>query len=71
MSNVEDALLFIVTWITAPGCCLKCGALNGRQWTIPYLQQVVLLKDTLTHPHCKCEVDVQVDINLDKLQLKE
>lgn len=44
-------------WLTAPGCCDKCGALNGKIVKInaPFVEGKYLADPPL-HPHCRCDV---------------
>jgi hypothetical protein len=67
---IEDALLFIVSWIAQPSCCRKCLALDGYTWEVPNnIEEVTRQKEMMSHPNCKCTVDVEVEVDLERLQV--
>lgn len=66
--NIQG-IVYIVTWQANPDACIKCAALNGKEWTVDNLEVVPLIKEMSSHPNCKCTVDVEIDIDLEGFQL--
>lgn len=76
-----EGVTVTITWHTTVDPCRKCQALNGRTYhvedlDVPYLMDPEfgpiwdLNKDvSLAHPNCKCYVDVQIDVTLEKLEI--
>jgi len=62
-------ITYTLTWISQPDACRKCSALNGKEWTVDDLDEVPLILETSSHPHCKCETDIQVDVDPMELQV--
>ena len=60
---------YLVTWVASPDACMKCSALNGKEWELDDLDEVPLILETSSHPHCRCEVDVEIDVDLERLQI--
>lgn len=70
------------TWLTSLGSrCRKCISLNGQKWfcdgfipdsldVAPYGKVWDLVQNvSFTHPHCRCTIDVQVNVNTEKLEI--
>jgi len=66
--NIQG-IVYVVTWVSQPTACLKCQALNGKEWTVDNLDVVPLIHEMSSHPNCKCTVDVEIDVNLEEFQL--
>jgi len=62
-------ITYVITWITQPGACAKCSVLNGKQWTINDLGEALLIKEFSSHPNCRCELDVEIDVDPEVLQV--
>jgi hypothetical protein len=62
-------ITYIVTWIAQLGACAKCSVLNGKQWTINDLDEALLIKEFSSHPNCKCELDIQIEVDPTELQV--
>jgi hypothetical protein len=52
-----------VTWLASPDACGKCSALNGKEWELDDLDEVPLIQEMSSHPHCRCTVDVEIDVD--------
>jgi len=61
-------ITYTLTWISQPDACVRCQALNGRQWELDDLDLWPFILETVSHLHCRCEVDVE--INVDPLELE-
>lgn len=64
-----EGISFIVYWVANPVACRRCVALNGQQWLIHDLEEVPLIYQMFTHPHCKCEVDIEINVDTEVLQV--
>lgn len=64
-----QGIKYILTWVSQPGACVRCQALNGKNWELDDLDAVPLLFESESHPHCRCELDVQIDVDPTELQV--
>jgi len=56
-------ITYVLTWRAQPGACMKCLALNGQQWEIDDLEMAPLISASVSHPRCKCELDVEIQVD--------
>jgi hypothetical protein len=66
--NIQG-IVYVVTWVSEPTACARCLALNGKEWTVHDVDEVPLIHEMSSHPHCRCTVDVEIDVNLEEFQL--
>jgi hypothetical protein len=62
-------ITYLLTWVSQPGACMKCLALNGKTWELDDLDLWPFILETVSHPHCRCEVDVEINVNPEELQI--
>lgn len=60
---------YLVTWVSRPGACVRCLALNGKEWTVDNLEVVPFFNTMFSHPNCRCEVDVEIEVDPMELQV--
>jgi hypothetical protein len=48
---------------------MKCLALNGKEWELDDLDLWPIIQETVSHPRCRCELDVEIDVNPEELQV--
>ena len=60
---------YVVSWVSNPDACMKCLALNGKTWNVDELEAVPLIYALFTHPHCKCETDIEIEVDPTELQV--
>lgn len=75
----QAGITYIFMWHSLTDACPKCQMLNGHEWYEQDLFQDILwdplfgnLWDLnndipLTHSHCRCQLEVRVELNLDQL----
>jgi len=78
-SSVDAAIRYVFTWHALSDCCPKCRHLNGKEYRDQDLFQNTLwdvfwgdiwdldADHTLVHPNCRCQLELRVDVNLNKL----
>ncbi|MCJ7431100.1 phage head morphogenesis protein [Candidatus Bathyarchaeota archaeon] len=64
-----QGIRYIVTWVSEPTACARCLALNGKEWTVDDLGAVPLIQEMFSHPNCKCEIDIQIDVDPTELEI--
>lgn len=62
-------ITYTLTWIAQPGACVRCQALNGKTWELDDLEEVPLIQEMSSHPHCRCTVDVEISVDPEELQI--
>jgi hypothetical protein len=60
---------YLVTWRAQPDACPTCLAWNGQTREVDDLEAVPVVFDAVRHPHCRCEVDVEVNVDPEELQV--
>lgn len=62
-------ITYILTWQAQPGACVRCQALNGKMWEIDDLNLWPFILATVSHKNCRCEVDVEINVDPMELQV--
>ena len=62
-------ITYTLTWISQPAACMKCQASNGKEWELDDLDLWPTILETVSHPRCRCEVDVEIEVNPEEFQL--
>jgi len=65
--TVNLGITYILTWIASPDACVKCQALNGKTREVLDLDTVPDSLEIVSHPNCRCTVDVEIQVNPSEL----
>lgn len=75
-ASEEDVITYIFLWHSMGDACPKCLSLNGQQWEDQSIYQEVLWDPIwgdiydlngampMTHPNCRCTVEVRTFMDL-------
>jgi len=83
MSEVEELVTYVFKWVTVVDTrtCKKCLGLNGKEWHGQDLFESAVWDDiygevwgldeghSLLHPNCRCQMEVTVEIHLEKINI--